>query len=318
MGMATLPAGYALRRPARGDFDAVYALTTRIALARHGEADFTRADLLADWQSEDFDRERDAWMVTRADGSLVGYAELWRDDGERVGIGVRVEPEQCGRGIGSLLRELAEARAAELGPPAGVTVRQWVPVTDAAACAQLISAGYLVVRRFWRMRIDLADAPAAPVWPEGIAVHTLRRDGDERAVYAALQDAFRDHWGQSVPPYERWQQGEIQREDFDPSLWFLALAGQEIVGVVLCRHHGDMGWIDDLGVRRAYRRRGLGMALLRHVFAAFYARGIRRVGLGVDAENVTGATRLYGRAGMRVYRAWDLYDKELRPRHGAG
>ncbi len=75
--------------------------------------------------------------------------------------------------------------------------------------------------------------------------------------------------------------------------------------------------VDDLGVRRAYRRRGLGMAQLRHVFAAFYARGIRRVGLGVDAENVTGATRLYGRAGMRVYRAWDLYDKELRPRDGA-
>ena len=318
MGMATLPAGYALRRPARGDFDAVYALTTRIALARHGEADFTRADLLADWQGEDFDRERDAWMVTRTDGSLVGYAELWRDDGERVGIGVRVDPEQCGRGIGSLLRELAEARAAELGPAAGVTVRQWVPVTDAAACAQLISAGYLVVRRFWRMHIDVADAPEAPVWPQGIAVHTLRRDGDERAVYAALQDAFRDHWGQSVPPYERWQQREIQREDFDPSLWFLALPAQEIAGVALCRHHGDMGWVDDLGVRRAYRRRGLGMALLRHVFAAFYARGIRRIGLGVDAGNVTGATRLYARAGMRVYRAWDLYDKELRPRHGAG
>jgi mycothiol synthase len=79
-----------------------------------------------------------------------------------------------------------------------------------------------------------------------------------------------------------------------------------------------MGWVDDLGVRRAYQRRGLGMALLRHVFAAFYARGIRRVGLGGDAENLTGATRLYARAGMRVYRARDLYDKELRPGRAAG
>src|SRR5258706_14042870 len=147
MDMATLPAGYALRRPARGDFDAVYALTTRIALARHGEADFTRADLLADWQGEDFDRERDAWMVTRTDGSLVGYAGLWRDDGERVGIGVRVDPEQCGRGIGSLLRELAEARAAELGPAAGVPGRPGGAGADAAAGAQLTPAGASRVAR---------------------------------------------------------------------------------------------------------------------------------------------------------------------------
>src|SRR5258708_8383822 len=99
MGMATLPAGYALRRPARGDFDAVYALTTRIELARHGEADFTRADLLADWQGENLDRERDAWMVPRTDGSLVGYAELWRDDGEHLGIGVSVDAGHRERAI---------------------------------------------------------------------------------------------------------------------------------------------------------------------------------------------------------------------------
>src|SRR5258706_60907 len=101
MDMATLPAGYALRRPARGDFDAVYALTTRIALARHGEADFTRADLLADWQGEEFDRERDAWMVTRTDGSLVGYAERWRDDGERVGSSARSSAKTSIRRSGS-------------------------------------------------------------------------------------------------------------------------------------------------------------------------------------------------------------------------
>src|SRR5258707_5237613 len=156
MGMATLPAGYALRRPARGDFDAVYALTTRIEVARHGEADFTRAALLADWQGENLDRERDAWMVTRTDGSLVGYAELWRDDGEHVGIGVRVDAEQCGRGIGSLLRELAAARAAELGPAAGATARPGGPGTGAAAWAHPISGGYWGGGRFCRRRDQVA------------------------------------------------------------------------------------------------------------------------------------------------------------------
>ena len=51
----------------------------------------------------------------------------------------------------------------------------------------------------------------------------------------------------------------------------------------------ELGWIGTLGVRPAWRRRGLGEALLRAAFAELFARGRRRVGLGVDTENVTGA-----------------------------
>jgi mycothiol synthase len=33
----------------------------------------------------------------------------------------------------------------------------------------------------------------------------------------------------------------------------------------------------------------------------------------VDASSLTGATRLYEKAGMRVLRQFDNYEKELRP-----
>jgi mycothiol synthase len=82
---------------------------------------------------------------------------------------------------------------------------------------------------------------------------------------------------------------------------------------VHARMNGDMGFIDELSVRRPWRRLGVGMALLRAIFAAFYRRGVTTVGLGVDAANLTGATRLYERAGMRVYSEWDVYEKTLRP-----
>jgi len=68
-----------------------------------------------------------------------------------------------------------------------------------------------------------------------------------------------------------------------------------------------------MAVRYPWRNRGLGLALLRHAFGEFYRRGVREVGLSVDAESTTGAPRLYGRAAMRVAESYTLYQKELRP-----
>ena len=67
-----------------------------------------------------------------------------------------------------------------------------------------------------------------------------------------------------------------------------------------------------LGVRRAWRRQGLGEALLLRSFAAFRQRGLTRGTLGVDASSVTGATRLYERAGMRVYRDTVFLERAVR------
>ncbi len=67
-----------------------------------------------------------------------------------------------------------------------------------------------------------------------------------------------------------------------------------------------------MGVLREWRKHGLGLALLRHSFDEFYRRGAKSAGLGVDAENLTGATRLYEIAGMRVWRVNCTYEFELR------
>ena len=93
--------------------------------------------------------------------------------------------------------------------------------------------------------------------------------------------------------------------------------GSEIAGFSLCRSQSwedpQVGWVSVLAVRRPWRQRGLGMALLQHSFGALYQRGKTMIGLGVDGQNMTGALRLYQKAGMSIYRQHNLYEKELRP-----
>jgi mycothiol synthase len=209
-----------------------------------------------------------------------------------------------------MLAEL-ERLAADRG--AGVA-RGFGGATEDRFRAELAERGYGLVRHFFRMLTPLDGEIEPPHWPAGIAVRTLQ-PGDERAVHAATEDAFADHWDFESRPYERWAKSTFENEHFDASLNFLALDGDEIAGVCLCAQHQSgepgYGWVMTLGVRPRWRRRGLGLALLRHAFATFRERGFDRVGLGVDGENTTGAVRLYERAGMHVAHRHDLFEKTL-------
>jgi ribosomal protein S18 acetylase RimI-like enzyme len=170
------------------------------------------------------------------------------------------------------------------------------------------------------MKIDMEEAPPAPLWADGITLKIFNPDTDTEAVYKANNEAFRDHFGHIEAPYEeglaRFKHFMMGDEGFDPSLWFLAMDGEEIAGVSLCRPKAyddpEMGYVSNLSVRRAWRKRGIGLALLQHSFGEFYRRGNRKVGLGVDAESLTGALKLYENAGMHVHLAFDLFEKTVR------
>jgi ribosomal protein S18 acetylase RimI-like enzyme len=132
----------------------------------------------------------------------------------------------------------------------------------------------------------------------------------DEAVFEAHEEAFSDHWGHTRGTYEEWLHRFSER---DLSLWFIAWDGDQVAGYSLCRFRMGIGWVGTLGVRRPWRKRGLGEALLLHSFAEFHRRGMQTIGLGVDAANPTGATRLYQKAGMKVAAEYVIYEKELRP-----
>ena len=161
------------------------------------------------------------------------------------------------------------------------------------------------------MLVEHETEPIAPEWPEGFRVSTFE-PGDGRAFHAALDEAFAEEWNHVSEPFEEWAERRLNVSDFDPTLWFIVREGDEIAAVLRCdADRAGAGWVGALGVCRSWRKRGLGLALLRHAFGEFYRRGQRRVGLGVDAQNPSGATRLYERAGMRVTYEAVAFKKEL-------
>jgi mycothiol synthase len=179
---------------------------------------------------------------------------------------------------------------------AQVVVQHFVRESDVAARALLQSRGHTHVRTHYWMAIEMHEPPPEPIWPEGIEVHTFREGEDEDAVFEAGEESFADIWGRP------------------PTLWFLARdsANDTPAAICLCKSVGDAGYVGNLGVRRPSRRQGLGLALLHHAFGEFYRREIRDVMLSVDAQSLTGAPRLYSRAGMHVRRSYTLYRKVLR------
>ena len=102
-------------------------------------------------------------------------------------------------------------------------------------------------------------------------------------------------------------------DGFDPSLWFLPydLATGDVVGVCLCFDVEGTGSVENVGVRRAWRKRGIGLAMLNHALGEFWRRGIHNADLSVDAASPTGAPRLYARAGFEVARSYRRFEKRI-------
>jgi mycothiol synthase len=302
-----------MERPPRDeDAPAVAELGRAFDLALLGEADWTVEDVVQDWQRLD-DRDGDAFLFEDGE-TLVGYGTVELGESGRLRTDGYVHPDHFGRGIGTRILERAERRAAELD---GATVVQnGVLHADAAARALLEGRGYARVRSFMRMVIDLPAAPPEPV--AGIDVTTFRPGLDDMAVHAAIEEAFAQEWGHLPETLAAWQARKFDDPRFDPTLWFVAREGDEVAGVANCTwKQFDMGFVNGLAVRPAWRRRGLGRMLLLTALQAFAARGETRAGLGVDAQNPTDAVRLYERAGMR--QAWraDIYELPL-PGNGSG
>jgi mycothiol synthase len=315
------PRGRLLVRPAApSDVRAIARLLdacTRIHLDR----ETTEAEAEARLREPGSDPSLDSALVLRDDGDLVGFGHVWNANVE-IRCFARVHPDAIGSGVGTALYDRLEPRAAALAHGGGLadeallTATSWA--ADTAAPALFRGRSFRELRHFLRMTIDLGRGETRPADPpDGVTLREFRPGEDDDALLAAWRDAFAGHWGVDTVDAERWwhDRRDAPGSAYDPSLWTVAEAAGEIVGFSLGVERDDggtrSGYVSDVGVSPAWRGRGLAASLLTRSFQTFQARGAARATLDVDAENLSGALRLYRKVGMRPDPLFTIWGKEI-------
>jgi ribosomal protein S18 acetylase RimI-like enzyme len=315
-GALTPPDGYTVRAATLDYAPTVAALRTAYQMAEGDPTTISADEQLNDWQGSNL--AEDAIVVLAPDGSLAAHADILNRRFVLVSVYGGVQPQQRHRGLGTYLARWGEAWTRDhmdcAPADAEIAVQHYINAKNELARRLIQALGYTHVRSVYVMRIVMDQPPEAPVPVAGLRIRAFVPGQDERATFDTVEDAFRDLWGRPPGDFERWL-SMTERERRDLNLWYLAEDDRsgELAGVCLARLvPGGGGWVGSVGVRRAWRQRGLALALLRSAFGEFYRRGERDVGLSVDAENPTGASRLYTRAGMQVDQYIALYRKQLR------
>lgn len=323
-----LPKNWSTRPLTLEDVDVVVDLLNDVSRAK-GIQQKHNADILrSDWQEPNFQLEASSIAVEDDTGTLLGYAILWDTSTTpvRPWSSWAIQHKLYDTPLVGFLLNWLESKAHRVldKVPADARVVVQTNVYDSyePRIQALLDAGFHQSRNFYRMLIKMDEAPPQAVLPEHIIIRSMQYPDELRAVVEAVEEGFRDHWGFVEEPIEEslkfWTHYTETDELFDPALYFLAIdtTTDTIVGAALCRieQYGkpESAYIEDLAVLPSHRRQGIALAMLHHVFGKMYQRGRRQVALHVDAESLTGATRLYGKAGMDVVETWVNYEKVLR------
>jgi mycothiol synthase len=271
----------------------------------------------------DFEPRRDL-VLALVDDAIVGASQTdvrVRELGPDHQVEGWVRPAYRRRGLGRALLHWAERRAREVAAADRRTgersLSSWPDQAQAGATALYEAEGYSIVRYGFMMIRDLAEPiPAVPL-PDGLEVRPVD-PVDHRRIWDADTEAFRDHWnvGQRTDSdFERW----FANPEIDTGLWRVAWDGEEVAGSVMNFifpaenkvFKVRRGWLDHVSVRRPWRRRGLASALIADSLRALREEGMTEAALGVDAENLSGALRVYESQGFRAVRTSVSYRKAL-------
>jgi GNAT superfamily N-acetyltransferase len=264
-----------------------------------------------------WDPQQDTLLV-EVERTLVGYANTeWCEEAEGDclhNINLHLVEEWRSRGLERAVQCYLEQRAKVIASAGSTGARHWyasrVPETWCARAEMLLALDYTPTRYYFEMQRSLDDDLPKVMMPAGIELRSPLPE-HYRAIWEANAECFadqRDYVAPSEESYYAW----VTTPDLDPSLWLVAWDGDQVAGgAINVAYGGVWGETDDLFVRRPWRNQGLGRALLVGSLHLFKARGLTTAGLGVDAENLSGALGLYESVGFRPYQRVVSYRKQM-------
>jgi ribosomal protein S18 acetylase RimI-like enzyme len=312
-------------RPARmDDAQAVADLFNRCSQEIIQKDEFEAGELTAGWETGSLEMEKDTIMVWDRE-SLIAYADVWGvlPPYVRVNTWVRVHPAYKNRGIGWVLNHWVEERAREYMQKAEVDLQtftvNYMNIKDQPSIQLLTDLGAKPVRYSFVMEGELPAEISPPILPEDITFRTID-PAEYKKIYYLKEEAFEDHWGHIGTTDEEglkeFESEHLQDPNYDPDLWFAAEANGEMVGMIFGNKStpfgSDYGWVSILGVKREWRHKKIGKALMLYFFQKIKEKGSTKVGLSVDSDSLTGATRLYESVGLHVIEQYVRMEKILR------
>jgi mycothiol synthase len=322
----TLPEGFTVRPVQMSDLEPVVDMINDSA-KREGQRERpTYETFRGEWQQPKFDLATQTRIVLSPDGKPAAFVEFHTDLVTRMFVWHRVHVDYHNTGIGLYLLQWAEsamrAEISKASDDAKIVVHAASRPNDTACEKRFEAMGMEKIRYFYNMRIDMTEAPQMPPAPDGVTIRDYRHPEDLRVSVRADLDGFKDHWGFVEPDFEEEVAYVKHMIDSDPiydtELNILAIddATGNIAGLILARMEEwddpSVGYVSSLAVLREYRGRGLGSYLLKLAFKRIFEKGKPNITLGVDADSLTGATRLYEKAGMHVDEIHPRWEKVLR------
>ncbi|MBW8870759.1 MAG: GNAT family N-acetyltransferase [Leifsonia sp.] len=288
------------------DAAAVHEVYRAIDTQDHPNYVTTREEVEEELGYSFIDLEKDTLLAITAEGRAVAVGIVMEPPRQeslvREFMNGGVHPEFRGRGIGRELLAWQRSRGEQKLAASDKTLPCWlVGYADRRAPDRerlLLAGGFEVARYFHTMERDLREPipEVVPTMDVRIVPYTTELAD---AVHAARDDAFRDHWGSQ--PLSDEQFAGLVSGSFVPELSFVALAGDEVAGVLLTDVNEDDwpgqgytgAYVSTVAVTRPFRGRRIAPSLLRSVLEACAARAYDKVTLDVDAQNPTGALGLY-------------------------
>ncbi len=319
--------GYTCRPLKMDDAERCAEISTAGAACAGADEQFQSQDLLTEWTEPGYCLGESSLGIVNGSGRLIGYAVFFaiEDPPVRPWFNWGVDPDKrCG--ISGDLLAWAKDMGMQVIPrcPQEARVSLWSGAYHGYRADEdaLRAAGFTVKRVWHEMRIDLKERPAPIDLPPGFVLRPYRHEEDLPLLVDLVRDAFSDHYGHIEQSFDRdlerfrhWLEGSAYFET-DRVMLAMDEATGAVAGSVLpmTQHfrRPGLGYIDTVGVRKEYRRRGLASAMLRRSFADYWDRGIKSVCLEVDGDSLTNAVALYERVGMHVHSSFDSYELLLR------